>query len=245
MTSPFPAPKALIFDYGNTLIAFGPEQIGRCEDGLAEVLAAEFGPFDRAQLRAIRAANRMAPYEGDPPSYRENNMHTLSTGLIEALYGRTPSADEIALLTQARLATFLDTITAPDYLHAFLDKLSARFRLGLLSNYPLSAAIYQSLAKLDLERYFEVIVVSGDVEYAKPHPKPFKVMLDELGIAPEACLFVGDNWLADVQGAKRAGMQAAHLRQYAPAENFTPQPGDLPADLILTHLTDLEAVLEL
>jgi FMN phosphatase YigB (HAD superfamily) len=67
----------------------------------------------------------------------------------------------------------------------------------------------------------------------------YDTIVERLGVAPERCLMVGDNWLADIQGAKRAGMFAAHITQYETVEHFEPGPDDHPADLTITTLAEL------
>ena len=124
-----------------------------------------------------------------------------------------------------------------------LARLGARYRLALVSNYPCAASIRDSLARLDLARCFEAVVVSAEVGRVKPHPAPFEAALAVLELAPADCLFVGDNWLGDVQGAKRLGMRAVHLVQYDTHERFEPAPGDHPADATLAHLEELPALL--
>ena len=62
---------------------------------------------------------------------------------------------------------------------------------------------------------------------------------------PEAILHVGDDWAADVVGAKRAGWRAAWL---AARPDDSPLPGSVRdetvvADLELQTLDDLEAAL--
>ena len=45
----------------------------------------------------------------------------------------------------------------------------------------------------------------------KPDPLIFWLTLDELGVAPEHAVHVGDDPVLDVQGAKDAGMRAIHV----------------------------------
>ena len=55
---------------------------------------------------------------------------------------------------------------------------------------------------------------------------------------------LGDNWLADVQGAKRLGMQMIRTMQYEAPERFDPQPGDFEPDAVIEHITQLREILE-
>ncbi len=234
-----PAIKAIVFDYGNTLVEFGPDQVSACDAALAATLAEHFGPPDPDRLKAIRNRNRMAPYHGDPPEYRENNLPQISLDLVRELYGVEPPRPALNAILRTRFQAFVDAVAAPDYLPDLLETLHQRYRLGLLSNYPDGHAIRASLQKTGLDRYLETVVVSGDVGHVKPHPLPFRVLLSEMMLTPDEVLFVGDNWLADVQGARRAGLTVVHLRQWTPAETFHPQSGDLLPDAEITHLSEL------
>ena len=63
-----------------------------------------------------------------------------------------------------------------------------------------------------------------------------------MDVRREATLYVGDNWLGDIQGAKRFGMKAAWIRQYIPYEDFPENPGDHQPDLVVEHLSELSAL---
>ncbi|MBQ6848043.1 MAG: HAD family hydrolase [Clostridia bacterium] len=77
-------------------------------------------------------------------------------------------------------------------------------KLGLLTNG--SHAPQQiKIDMLGIEKYFDEIIISGDVGAHKPDPKPFAIMSERLGIAPSELLYVGDNPLNDVEGSRNAG----------------------------------------
>ena len=58
------------------------------------------------------------------------------------------------------------------------------------------------------------IIVSEEVGYAKPDPRIFRDALNAMGLTnPEGVMFVGDNPVADTDGAKRFGMKAAWVRR--------------------------------
>jgi putative hydrolase of the HAD superfamily len=58
-----------------------------------------------------------------------------------------------------------------------------------------------------LAPYFDAVVISGEVGYRKPHPLVFQMLVDQLGVAKEEIVFVGDDSEADVSGAQRAGLR--------------------------------------
>ena len=228
--------RAVVFDYGSTLIEFGEKQIGLCDRALTDLLGELYGPVDRAKVKEIRDRDRRAPYEGE---FRENDLAGISSALVRGLFGVEPSPDELERILYVRYTSFVGAIEVEDYVAGFLDALREDFRLGLLSNYPDGPAIRDSLKKIGLHDRFDAVVVSGDVGHVKPHALPFRTVLEKLGVQPHEAIYVGDNWLGDIQGSKRVGMSAAHILQWDTPEVFERQPGDHDADLTIQHLTDL------
>jgi len=233
----------ICFDYGNTLIPFGLEQVRDHAQQLHADLERLFGPADAAALEALCLDARLAPYQGDVPSLREHDYTVLLGEIIAALYGTAPDASALQQLRQARYDHFLTLIAAEEHVHHTLAQLRTRYRLGLLSNYPDGPAIRDSLAKVGLDIYFEHVVVSGEVGYVKPHPITFAQLLAPFGVPTSRTVYVGDNWLADVQGAKRIGMRAIHMRRWETVEQWPENEGDHAPDAIIHHLSELTGIL--
>ena len=232
--------KALCFDLGNTLIEFGSSQVAYQNVALEKTLKELFGHCDIMQLKAIRDQQIMAPFSS---GYRENDMRSLCEELIRELYDLTPEDKQIDALVQARYESFVHTVKLPHSVFSLLRKLHQQYRLALLSNYPCSHSILDAIAKMGLSELFEAVVISGDVGYVKPHAKPFEAMLSQLDLPAADCIYIGDNWLADVQGAKRMGMCAILTTQYVSYEGFGPADGDHTPDAQITHLNELEELL--
>jgi len=231
----------LLFDYGSTLVEFSSRQIEQCEETLASALIRLIGPLDRQRLRQIREADRLAPYHD---GYRENNLPEITTNLVRALYGLDLKPELLDELLRIRFEAFVNSIVAPQGVADLLHDLGRRYRIGLVSNYPNGSAIRESLRRVGLADCFNAVVVSGDVGRIKPHPLPFQVALEQLGAAPTTTLHIGDNWLADVQGAKRLGIQVVQSLQYETPEAFQPQPGDDLPDATIDHLSELRTLLK-
>jgi HAD superfamily hydrolase (TIGR01549 family) len=232
--------KAVLFDYGNTLVEYGPMQIEAQYVALEGELSRLFGHCDSSRLKAIRDRQALAPYGN---GYVENDMELITGELIEEMYQVVPEDAQIDALVETRYRAFVHAIEVSSDVPSLLIKLRNQYRLGLVSNYPCSRSIEGSLEKTGLGDFFEAVVVSGALGYAKPHAKPFETMLDHFKLYPEECLFVGDNWLADVQGAKRMGMSAIFISQYTPYEEFKPFDDDHQPDATIHHLSELETLL--
>ena len=233
--------RAVIFDYGNTLIELSSSQVVLLNDALFDLVTSMFGECDREIFTAIRKQQILAPYE--TKEFLENNRVGICIELIEKLYGKVPSQSQVEEMLELKQKIFVDVVAASDFLIPLLSKLKQRYRLAFISNYPCRASIYDSLEKNRLRDLFESIVVSGELGVVKPHPEIFKKCLNDLNLTPEECLYVGDNWLADIQGAKRIGMQAIHTTQYVSYEQFEPYGGDFQPDFVINHLLELEKLL--
>ncbi|MBM4143643.1 MAG: HAD family hydrolase [Lentisphaerae bacterium] len=232
--------EAVIFDFGNTLIPFGRREVAANYAAVGLALAEMFGPCDAAALAALQDAQITAPFRN---GYRESLTAALCAELVRALYGREPAPRQTARLAQARYDAFLAAVALPAGVSDCLRRLRHGYRLGFLSNYACGRTIRDSLDRIGLTPFFEAIVVSGDVGFVKPHPLPFRTVCGAMALPPEACLYVGDHWLADVQGAKNAGMKAALTTEYEPYAPAFPRPGDHEPDARIARLADLEALL--
>ena len=65
-----------------------------------------------------------------------------------------------------------------------------------------------------LDRRVKTIVISEAVGLRKPQKEIFEYAARQLGVAPEACLMVGDNHEADCLGALGAGMSALWIDRF-------------------------------
>ncbi len=87
--------------------------------------------------------------------------------------------------------TYLETVEINDEFFEFADKIDKNYRLAILSNDPSEWSAFVR-EKFDLNRYFDVITISGDVGCKKPDPEIFLHTLKKLGEKAENCLFVDD-----------------------------------------------------
>ena len=82
---------------------------------------------------------------------------------------------------------------------------NAGYPLGVVSNR--MNAFDDLLADLGLCEYFDFTLAAGDVNAWKPDPAIFNQAVEWLGVLPEQILYLGDNFYADVVGARRAGLK--------------------------------------
>lgn len=91
----------------------------------------------------------------------------------------------------------------------FLRSASRHARLAIVSNF--DARLVPILEGLGILRYFDHVVTSGQARSGKPDPAIFRRALRLLGARPEEAAHAGDSLIADVAGAKAAGIAAFHL----------------------------------
>ena len=239
-----PRPRGVIFDYGNTLIPFGQKEMDAIGDALVRFFLAEIEGADpdrvREALQATMARLHRHRFETD----RESDPCDVLRLTFKDL-GKEPDEERhVARGVEVILSAFVAAVRRADGVEPVLGELKERgYKLGLLSNYSLSAAITQSLDRLGLTQYFDAVVISADLGLVKPHPELFLEAARRLGVETTAVLFVGDNPRADIAGAAAVGMRTAHISEHLGGADFFEDPGENEAeirpDLVLDRLTRL------
>lgn len=121
-----------------------------------------------------------------------------------------------------------------DHAAEVIPELAASYRLGVVSNYPQGPVVGATLERFGLRRHFEVVVVSSETQWMKPHADCYRPALEALQAVPSRTLMVGDDLRNDVKGAKALGLHAAWLAPGKP-----PQPD---VDIHLESLAELPAI---
>jgi putative hydrolase of the HAD superfamily len=104
-----------------------------------------------------------------------------------------------------------------------LRELCQNYKLAILTN-GASDLQREKLVQSDLEHYFDVVAVSGEVGIGKPNVEVFTYVLERLAVGPEEAIMVGDSLARDILGAHRSGMRGIWINrlgrscsaQYAP-----------------------------
>jgi len=79
------------------------------------------------------------------------------------------------------------------------------YTLGLVSNR--SAPCQEHCEELGLLGFFDFAYVAAEVNVWKPDPRIFDRALEITGNSPEQTIYIGDNYYADILGAKNASIQ--------------------------------------
>lgn len=120
-----------------------------------------------------------------------------------------------------------------------LEYLKGRgYMLAVVSNMGSYDIVLRVLKRDGILNYFSVVVASQMIGWKKPSRKIYEYTLSLLGVRTWEAVHVGDDPIADVLGAKRAGLKAVHK----PRPDTPPSP---IADAIITRLYELKDVLKL
>jgi FMN phosphatase YigB (HAD superfamily) len=125
---------------------------------------------------------------------------------------------------------------------AALAALLPRYTLVLATNAADSGAplVCRALARAGLEGYFRTVLTARELGAHKPDPAFHAAVLRRLGCPPGAAVMVGDDYAADVAGARHAGLRAIWFNPAA-----FPCPADVPLhDAEVRSMAELPAALD-
>jgi putative hydrolase of the HAD superfamily len=204
--------RAVFFDVGETLVYAHPSSA----EIMAEVCGEAGFEVDAAQIEAAEAkiGPRIIQKQSDGQLYSVSRASSERFWLW--VYGEllgeleTPSAlrPELALRFHERFMALETWRLFPDALPA-LEALQQRRRgeglvIGVVSNW--EDWLETLLVRLEIDRYFDFLVISAGVRSEKPQPAIFQAALDRAAVRPAQALHVGDSLHADVGGARAAGI---------------------------------------
>ena len=93
---------------------------------------------------------------------------------------------------------------------AALEALQGRYRVVLATNAAASGAtlVWAALQRVGLEKGFFAVFTAHELGLRKPDPAFFQAIVRALGVSPQDTAMVGDDYRADVAGAKAGGLRA-------------------------------------
>lgn len=93
-----------------------------------------------------------------------------------------------------------------------LDALKGKYKLGVITN-GYSEVQREKIRTVEIEDYFDNIIVSGEEEFEKPDPRIFLKSCEKLGVRPEEAVFIGDYYPNDIAGALSAQIMPIWINQ--------------------------------
>jgi putative hydrolase of the HAD superfamily len=203
--------QAITFDVGSTLIDPHPS-IGHL---YAEVAAQHGHPNLCPDLlnHRFRAAFRNRSH----PLHASADWELVVDQTFQGLVEPAPSRSFFPKLYR-RFAQPSAWHVHADVIPALTELQARHLPLLVISNW--DERLRPLLRALDLDRFFQHIIVSCEIGQPKPHPVIFQHAVRCLRLPPASILHVGDHPHEDVYGARAAGFQALLIDRHHP-----PSPG--------------------
>ena len=207
--------RAVLFDFHETLIAAD------------RWFAMEIGGI------ALEILQHLGVWDGDPPAdgrrrveqayahlrtiilgtALEYSAHDIGRVMLHAIgFEREIAERDLSAAIDALFRSYLPDVTVKPRVAETLEALaSTGFRMGIVSNAAHGPFITWALDAHGLRHHFEQITVSADVGIRKPRREIFAAALDAMGLTPADAVYVGNDYIKDVMGAKLTGLRAIWL----------------------------------
>ena len=126
-----------------------------------------------------------------------------------------------------------------------LERFGASYRLGVVTDGYLEVQ-QRKMAALRLDGQLQAVVYSDAFgrDAWKPSPRPFRAVLEQLGVDAAQAIYVGDNPAKDFLGARRAGMHSVRIRHSGGMHHdVLPDDAEHAPDWEIAELGELEQTL--
>jgi putative hydrolase of the HAD superfamily len=244
--------KAIGFDLFNTLITAEPRSLEEATTQLVRSLQLSGFPLDGQTFKqAHKEAAARFIKESTRDGKETHNRYWISAALETFGFSVPPDDPRIARGVDAYFSAFIQGCQLIPETREILKILRGQYRLGLLSNFTHPPAAMRIIDRMGLNPLFQVVLISGDLGFRKPHPSVFDSLMGQLRVKKEEILYVGDDPESDVQGALQMGIEPIWMT-YVWDRNVPHVPGYLyPKDKMpdkeisrISDLRDLPSLLE-
>ncbi len=203
------APKMILFDYGQTLIA---EQKFDGVKGTEAVL--QYATKNKYHLTAEQVQEKANEIKQELGRSDPQKRHLVQIEIPDTMF--TPylyesQGIEISLSNE-EINTIFWNAAAPGTptkgIEDFLEFLkNSGIRTGVISNISFAPTVVaQRIHRLLPENTFEFIIASSNYIFRKPNKRIFDLALEKADLAPEDVWYIGDQYECDIKGALNAGL---------------------------------------
>jgi len=208
--------KAILFDFADTLIRTEKFDYDLCLKKTQESLANDNVTIPYEEFRKIYFDIRNRLYKEAEDSLREPEFCLRLTETLKHFgYSFKPKDAVIVRSADAFADAFVQMMQMEPYVPKLLQQLKTedKYKIGLVSNFAYSPAVKKTLERFDLAKYFDALIISGDVGWRKPSLKIFKKALQALHAKASETVFIGDSPRHDIEGAKNSNMRTILVKK--------------------------------
>ncbi|PKQ28502.1 MAG: hypothetical protein CVT63_02570 [Candidatus Anoxymicrobium japonicum] len=227
--------EAVFFDVGNTLLEPYPSIEAVCREVMAE-----FGhyPSDENLRCGIVAASEYYErrYWSDDSFWaNEKDASEMWSELYALMLDEIGVDGHRQLVGRAIYDYFGDGDRwrpYPDVVPVF-ERLKAKgLRLALISNW--DSRLAKLCFDMGLDRYLDAVLSSASIGLVKPNPRIYQAACERLDVEPGRAVHVGDQYYADVLGARSVGIHPVLIDRFGSGNT-----ADVPVIEDLYGLLDL------
>jgi HAD superfamily hydrolase (TIGR01549 family) len=234
--------KAVLFDLFDTLLMIGSDEV-YYEPSLRKMHAflnkksvnASFEDFSRVYFEVRDGIYSETRKTLDEPHFNVRIMQTLQ----KLGYDFDVSDPVVVGATMAFADEFMRYVSVDSDAVNILQALKEKYKLGLVSNFGIPECGRKLLDNFGLRKFFDIVIISAEVNQRKPNPEIFKKALHDLNVNASDAVFVGDMPELDVKGPKTVGIKAILIERKPTDAEVSIKP-----DRVIRSLTELLAILE-
>jgi putative hydrolase of the HAD superfamily len=232
--------EAVTFDLWDTLVynrnygEFRLPELKRVLKSYGMELSEE--ALNEAYMSGFRYSSRVIPAE----NHRHVETEEIVKKVLETVGYTSPetSAELVRIYEEAVLC---DPPRLKEGVVDVLSYVKQQYKVGLISVTGVSPGriIREILYEYGVLQYFDALSFSDEVKFVKPNPRLFASCLEELEVAPENTVHVGDSYKSDVVGAIEAGMRVIWIktREQDRIQGYVP-------DAVIRDIAELPVVLK-
>ena len=217
--------KALVFDLDDTLYNEADFVHGAFKEVaqyLSEKHCIDYNELYQAMLRLLAENGRGRIFNDVCDSY---NLDEDINNIVEIYRNAAP---QISLYEDAE---------------HFLKYCRGKCKLGLITD-GIFYVQWNKIRMLDLEKYFDSIIVTDDhgKDFWKPSTKPYIKMSAELGVSLDSMVYIGDNPQKDFCGARQLGINTVRVIRETGDHMRLRLERDYEADIEIKNMYELERI---
>lgn len=205
-------------DIWSTLLDSNPEYKDKRAEAISKVLCkADIGLEEMHKIigQVDDALDKQTEIDGNQYGLKERlyGIYNLLDGGMRVEEMNDELVDKYDAVSLELISEYLPVVIEPDLL-VTLEKLKDRgIEMAVISNTGFIEGKHMRVAleKLGILPYMRVQLFSDEVGVAKPDKRIFEAILIETGYSNDQILHVGDNKVADYDGARRAGFRSVLL----------------------------------
>jgi putative hydrolase of the HAD superfamily len=231
--------SAIFFDLDDTLVE-DTLSLERC----AEAAVLEVSPDRGLDARALAVAyvdSAIDFWEGLEPGGAPPKPGDIRPSMWRAALRRF-GVDDAALAS--RIAKRYDELRIervelfPEAVQV-LHQLQGRYKMSIITN-GFAETHDVKIARLELGRFFDHVILAGELRLVKPDPKIFQHAMQLAQVTPSESVMVGDRFNRDIAVAHAAGMRAVWVN----VRDEDVPAGARPAEATIASIGELPGVLE-